>query len=680
MLLSIFLISLLTLGGTALTYLFAEDEPLIWRLAAGNIAGQAVFALICFIAACFFGLTPAVILIAILVTLAPLIVFERERGARRRLKSDWASAKQKLFDADRGVALRFAYYATFFVLFCFFFDRAMFEVNGAIYTGASNNLGDLPFHLGAIFSFTDGQNFPPQNPSFAGAKFTYPFMADLIAACFVKSGATVIDAMFVQNVALALSLLVIFERFVFKLTGSRSAGKIAPVLLFFSGGLGFLWFFKDALEHQNGIWDFLWNLPRDYTIGKQFRWGNSLTTLFVTQRSLLLGMPLTIFILQKIWETFRNGKTESQNGSELSKALKETNSGIADFPLSHFIAGLLAGTLLLVHAHSLFVLFVVCAVLLVFSINKWREWLTFAMGVGIIAVPELLWAFTGSATRTNEFIDWFFGWDKQETNFFWFWLKNTGIFLPITALGAYLYWFKQTGSRAWNDQESPAETRRDSTTGAPLRVLLLFYVPFALLFIISNVAKLAPWEWDNIKVLIYWFAGSIPFAAFALAWMWNKNVFLKFISAGCLAVLILAGALDVWRQTSRAVNYEDFPSDAVKVSEIIKAKTPANALFLNAPTYNSPVVLTGRRSLMRYTGHLASHGIDFSEREADLRRIYSGDGTAELTLRKYGIDYVLIGPKVREYMQENNIILNEGFFSKYPVIAEAGEYKVYQVK
>ena len=177
---------------------------------------------------------------------------------------------------------------------------------------------------------------------------------------------------------------------------------------------------------------------------------------------------------------------------------------------------------------------------------------------------------------------------------------------------------------------------------------MLFYIPFAFCFFVSNVAKLAPWEWDNIKVLIYWFIGSIPFIALALAWGWKKGPIWKTASIACLIVLTLAGALDVWRTASAQINIDVFDNDAVKVAEQIRQKTPPNALFLNAPTYNTAIALTGRRSLMRYIGHLMSHGIDYREREADLNRIYEGGGTADLFLRKYGIDYVLISPAERE--------------------------------
>ncbi len=493
----------------------------------------------------------------------------------------------------------------------------MFEMKGAIYTGGSNNYGDLPYHLGAIFSFTDGNNFPPQNPSYADVKFTYPFIADLIAASFVKIGASVRDAMLVQNVTLAFSLLVILERFTFKITNNRLAGKIAPALLFFCGGLGFLWFFKDASETAKSFYEFMWNLPRDYTISENFRFGNSLITLFGTQRSLLLGMPLTIIILQKIWQIF-NAKTQGHEGAreENNKNKQDKKSfSIFHFPFSIFLVGLLAGTLPLVHLHSLFSLFVVSAVLFFFSAENWREWVAFGVGVMVIAVPELIWALTGSATHTDAFIDWFFGWDSRDLNFFWFWLKNTGTFIPVLIFGLCLIWKRVTRDEGREISEKEQETIYEKT-GSDKKIsltsdsksssfiprplsLLIFYLPFAALFIISNIAKLAPWEWDNIKVLIYWFVGSIPFVAYALAWLWEKDKFFKFIAAVCLITLTFAGALDVWRQISGVINYEVFRADSVKIAEQIKQQTSPNALFLNAPTYNSAVVLSGEPPALR---------------------------------------------------------------------------------
>jgi hypothetical protein len=682
MFITIIILSLITFGGAALTYLFAEDQTFLWRFSAGNIVGSAIFGIVGFLLACLIGLSNATVYIALLITLLPLLLYKKD-SVQKRFRYDRQMAKSRFQGTSFKKFFRFLYYVSIFIMLWLFFERAMLVNENGIFTGASQNLGDLPFHLGAIFSFTDGQNFPPQNPSYADAKFTYPFIADLITAFLVKVGASVENAMLVQNVFFGFSLVVIFEKFVFKLTNNKLAGKIAPLILLFSGGLGFLWFAKDLWEGGKGFFDFLWNLPRDYTISEKFRWGNSLIVLFITQRSLVFGMPLTLIVLTKIWEIFQSEKEIGRD--------KTNFFTFSPFHFSTFLVGLLAGTLPLIHAHSLFVLFVVTACLFFFRPDKWREWISFGIGTAIVALPILLWITTGSATHLSEFIAWHFGWDSREDNFLWFWLKNTGMFIPLLIAGIVWKILNRKDSETQSEENKKSKNKKQRIADNEqwteketfeISPLLYFYVPFFLLFIVSNTIKLAPWEWDNIKVLIYWFVGSIPFVAWLIAKLWVKSVLFKIAAIGCLTVLIFAGGLDVWRVISGAINYNVFSKDAVETARLIKIKTAPNALFLNAPTYNSAVVLTGRRSLMRYGGHLASHGIDYTERQEDLRRIYAGEGSTDILLRKYGIEYVLISPEVRSYATDPSrpFVINEEFFKKFPVVAEVGQFKVYKVK
>lgn len=661
MIVSIILLIAMGSGGTALTYLVVKEKPLMWRLAAGNIIGSAVFGLISFVAACLVGFSAVTVGISLAVSMLPLLLLQKKERQAIFLH-DWAKAKGKLQGGNATKFLRFAYYAFFFIVFWYFFDRVIYELKDGLYTGGSQNYGDLPFHLGAIFSFTEINNFPPMNPSWAGAKFSYPFIADLLTACFMKLGGELKAAMFVQNVSWAFSLLVLLESFTAKVTGSKLAGRIAPALLFFSGGLGFVWAFKDLSEYAKGISDFLWHLPRDYTIGDNFRWGNSMVVLFMTQRSLLLGMPLTVMVLGYLWRVFT---TECSEETEKDKAAK--TSPLDLITSSPFLIGLLAGTLPLIHLHSLVALFVVTGFLFIFQPAKWKTWITFGIGVAVIAVPELAWSIKGSASETSKFFEWHFGWDKKaDDGFVWFWFKNTGILIPMIATGIWVY-LRQLPK---DDVTGPAEK-------GVLKIgnLLLFYLPFVALFIISNVAKLAPWQWDNIKVLIYWFLMSIPFVAMALAWAWEKNRALTGVAITCLIVLTLSGALDVFRTMTGEIKSRVYEPDALKVAEQIKAKIPRNALFLNAPTFNSAVVLSGRQSLMRYTGHLSSHGIDIGTREQDVRQIYQGGGATDVLLKKYDIDYVMISPEER-----NLVKANEEYFKKFPVAAESGEFRVYKVK
>lgn len=687
MLISLLLIFVLTVGGFGVTYLFAEDESMLWRLSAGNVIGSVIFGLICFLAACVFGFNPATILISMLATLAPLIIFVQPKR-KAELLATWEHARAKLQGADISKILSFAYYLAILIVLWWFFDRAIFTTKDGIFTGSSHNLGDLPFHLGAIFSFVDGQNFPPENPSYAFAKFTYPFMADLVAASFVRLGASVRGAIYMQDVFLSFSLVVLLERFTAKFTGNRLAGKIAPLILLLSGGLGFAVFFRDFWQQNKGFFDFIYALPGDYTINdKGIRWGNALTTLFLTQRSLLLGMPLTILVLQKLWEVFSTEDTLRVYGDERDLQTKPTFY-ILGFPFSLFVVGLLAGTLPLIHVHSLASLFVVTAFLFFFRLDQWREWLAFGIGVAVVAVPELLWAMTGSATRLTEFVAWNFGWDKRDEDVFVFWAMNLGLFAPLLIAGLYpilAHRMKEVERRTRAEEnrlnadgEAPeiaAPKEEISPNEPPVTRHLLFYLPFVVLFVVPNLMKLAPWEWDNIKVLIYWFVGSIPFVALVLAKLWRKNLALKFVAAACFLILTVSGAIDIWRVVSKQINYNVFSRDSVTISEQIKQKTEPNALFLNAPTYNSTVVLAGRRSLMRYDGHLASYGIDYGPRKEEVTRIYAGAPDADALLQKNQIEYVVVSPEER-----GNLTVNEDFFKKFPVLAEVGQYKIYQVK
>jgi len=665
MLIAILFIFILTLGGIAITYLFEKDEPLLWRVTAGTIIGQCIFGTILFLMSFVFGFGTASILIGGLVTLVP-IAFVIKSENKRILTHDWAKAKGKLEGATLQKFAAFAYYAAFLIFFVFFFDRAMVVNSEGIFTGGSNNLGDLPFHLGIIFGFTEGANFPPQNPSFAGAKFAYPFIADLGTAALVELGAGVREAMLVQNVSWAFALLVIFERFVFRLVNDRFAARLAPVLLFLSGGLGFLWFFSDYAAQAKNIFQLLMDIGKDYTISQEFRWGNSLITLFITQRSLLLGMPLTLIALGGLWKVFAMDNPQRKKLVDLLVS-----------PL--FILGLLAGMLPLIHLHSLLVLFVVTAFLLIMRPAKWQEFAAFGVGVCIITIPELIWSITGSATRAGEFFAFYFGWESAQSNILWAWLKNTGIFIPVLLAGLYLYY--KHGDETGGVDKPTKGHKKSQKKDVPAIVadhrvsLLLFYIPFAFLFVLANVVKLAPWEWDNIKVLIYWMVGSIPFVVFAIAWMWRQNTIGKVASVIAIFVLIASGGLDVWRTVSRQHNYRVFDPDAIKIGERLRIATPPHSLFLNAPTYNTAVVLSGRLSLMRYPGHLDSHGIDYKERENDVKQMYRGGLAARHLFEKYGIEYVLISPEERRSLSPN-----ESFFASFPLVAESGEYKVYKVK
>jgi hypothetical protein len=456
MIYSLILMLLITAGGFAVSYLIRDDEPLLWRFAAGCVIGTAIFGTAGFLLGLVFGLTPLSVGLALLLTLSPLLLFI-DATRRRTLEHERARARQRVQSPGRGNFYKFLYYVFFLVLFIFFFDRAMIVTDEGIFTGGSNNLGDLPFHLGAIYSFLEN-GFTLENPNFEGAKFTYPFISDLVTAMFMRLGAELRDAMAVQNVMWAFALVVLLVRFVENLTKDKAVARLVPVIFLFSGGLGFIWLAGDAWNHAGGVWNYLWNLPKDYTIGDEFRWGNTLTTLFLTQRSLLLGMPLTLIILGVVYRIGNRFKL-----------------GPAPHWVAIISAGLLAGSLVLIHPHSLFVLFVVSAFTVLFTLNteSIKFWAVFAASVAVVAIPELFWTMSGSATKAESFFGWQFGWDKGQNNFLWFWFKNTGLFWPLIIMGIYLVYREISGGDRTMEPEKPKKGKKAKAMAAEQ----LMYVP-----------------------------------------------------------------------------------------------------------------------------------------------------------------------------------------------------------
>src|SRR5205807_2577106 len=209
-----------------------------------------------------------------------------------------------------------------------------------------------------------------EDPTYAGIRFTYPFLSDFLSAMLVKAGATMGRAMWMQGMALTLSILGLIHHWTHALTRSRLAGFIATLLLVFSGGLGWTLLFQDLRDSQSGLLPLLGQLPHDYTImsGSIFRWGNSVTTLFVPQRSILLGLPLAILIFHQWWLSLNRlpaGGSQAQSHPD-DEPRSERSWAMA-------ASGLFAGLLPLIHAHTFVVVMGAAACLALLFRPLWRD-------------------------------------------------------------------------------------------------------------------------------------------------------------------------------------------------------------------------------------------------------------------------------------------------------------------
>ena len=106
--------------------------------------------------------------------------------------------------------------------------------------------------------------------------------------------------------------------------------------------------------------------------------------------------------------------------------------------------------------------------------------------------------------------------------------------------------------------------------------------------------------------------------------------------------------------------------------------TASAATFLVAPQHNEPVpTLGGRRVMVGYPGWLWTYGLaDWSQRSQDAERMLRGDPATPDLLRRYGVDYVVVGPQelgtagvdpAAYFARVGQLVYNSGGYTVYRV-------------
>jgi hypothetical protein len=678
-------ISLLAIAnGALLTLPVINKIQAPTRVAIGAVLGLASLSWVAFLTAAAWGLNAISIGVTVAIFAIGLAIQLRFFGRDRIVGA--------LRECDLSLAGG-VYYTVWTALLAWLFSRVVMFYPDGMHTAPANNYGDLPFHFSVITSFAYGQNLPPQNPIFAGMKFTYPFLIDFLTAFFIRCGADWRSAFFVENIALALALVRLIETITLKIFKNIVAARLAPVIFLFNGGLGFINFFREFGAQPDGLSNFLWHLPKTYTMNAELalassnvplRWGNVFTTLLIPQRSMLFGLPFVAMIIALWWmaveemgrrgdgETGRQGDGETgRRGDGETRKRRDIFSSSPNHPVteSHYrpvspsprlpvalsprrryllAAGILAGLLPMLHAHGFFSVIIASALMAL--LFRSMDWVAFFAPLAALAAPQA-WYLSDTQVRNELFKPLGKWWEAGDSNPLLFWAVNAGIFILLLVVA--LVARKVTSSRQ-----------------------ALFYLPFALWFFIPNLVSLAPWTWDNIKVLVYWALASAPFVAAALAYLFTRRlIIIRGLAAALLIGLTLSGALDVTRALSPVENVGIFGQAELEVAELLREKTPPRALILHAPIHNSVVALSGRRSVMGYPGHLWTHGIDYGQRETDVKTIYGGGEQMIEPLSRLSVDYVIIeAERLEPRMSESH------FKNLYPIVIDHAGYRVYQVK
>lgn len=522
------------------------------------------------------------------------------------------------------------------LLILFYFNNLSLtqDAEGNIY-GISNSWADYAFHIGIINSFALRDNYPPIYPNLAGAQMRYPFLVDFLSSIFVKEGVGIIPSITIPNYLLLVCLVILTFAFLRAFLGNRNAAAIAVLLFFLNGHLGFVSVIGEFADSGDKA-KFLSELPQDYG-KKAFQFLNLIFAVFIPQRGALMGFPLVMLLMILLWRVYN---------SEADRW---------EYPMAGFLISLLP----LVHASS----FAISAIIafFVFLTTLWKKrriepgwWL--ALGIFlVIAFPQLL--FINQQQRVENFFGPQWGWTSKATqlaDLAGFWLFNAGLTLPLGIIGLFLIGKKR----------------------------LVFMIPFMALFLAANVVRFQPWDWDNMKVLMYWFFMLCAAAGVAVIRIGDVASRLNALFGKALAILLIlictfsAGLTFLAWNSSGA---ELWSATDVATAKFIERNTPEDAVFLTAGKHNHlAYTLAGRQILAGYEGHLWSHGLIYTSQRDAAREIYA---TGSLNLmRKWGIDYVFIGPaETFEWGANLELFENSPDFEKV-MISDNGWMNLFKVR
>ena len=517
--------------------------------------------------------------------------------------------------------------------------------DGGLYSGGSSALYDLGFHTAVTTSFLYGRNFPPVYTAMPPAPLLYPFLPDFQTAILVSLGLSLQTALVWTGVLLALALTGIFYFFALSLlrlspvngdcsvvhARVRWTAVLASILFVLNGGLGFVYFLRDWWASRKGPAGFWSPLQINYAnmADQGIVWTNLITETLLAQRTSLFGLSLALIIFTLFALAWRE--------------LEGSESKWFGWRLL-LVAGLIAGLLPGFHPHSLAAVGIVSGFL--FVLRPRRVWLVFWVAAVLLAAPYL--AGLAHHVSAPAFLRFQPGWRGQgESSWIVFWIRNVGLptILIIPA------WFM---------------------AGSTLR---RFYLAFTGLLIISLLIVFSPNDYDNLKLIYYWYAATAVLVASWLVRLISKNRILAILATVLILASISSGGLAMlYELQSRKLMFD---RDEVAAAEFLRAQTAPRSLFLTAPSLHQPVLsLAGRAIVRGPTAWLWSHGYPFAEREADVRAIYAGrDDTVEL-LRYYRVDYVYLGPRERQELSANQ----EFFDRTFPLLYRNAEILVYDAR
>lgn len=442
-----------------------------------------------------------------------------------------------------------------------------------------NNLGDMAIHLTYINYLASGIHFWPQEPIFPGHPLRYPVGTDLFNS---------------------LLLLCHFDLYR-GLVWTGLAGCAATGLALYEWGGAFT---LAGFLFNGGAWGLAFFLhPRIKDFQADYAWKSIPLAMFVTQRGLLYALPAGLLLLISWRDRFFRGKPGR---------------------IPFWLEVLFYGSMPLFHVHTFIFLSLLLGCWAAIGLAPRRP-LVALVAWSLVPATVLVGLVCGFSDGGSivHLVDLTKGglWTQGSDNFFKYWLGNFGILPVLAALlaGMLLH------SRKPEDRQAMA-----------------FVLPGAAIFLFACVVILAPWDWDNIKLLLWCYLAVLPF-------LWRDLLAGRSfpVRAGACAALFFSGFLSLFGGIDASHTGYDLAkrSELDGLRDAIRPLPLEGVIFAGMPTYNHPLLLLGRKMVMGYPGHLWSHGYDYEGREAQLKSLMMGEPGWRVTAAALKVRYLFWGQK-----------------------------------
>jgi hypothetical protein len=471
-----------------------------------------------------------------------------------------------------------------------------------------NNLGDLALHITYIKNFANGVSIWPDNPIYVFSRLRYPAGTDLFNALLTCMNVDLTRGLIWAGLLASLATFYALYRW---------AGAFGVAGFLFNGGVAGFQFFT--------TFKFL-----DYQGDKAIAWKSIPLSMFVTQRGLLYAIPVGLLLLWHWREKFFR------------------NQGAARSPLPFWIELALYASLPLFHFHTFLALSIVLLLFFIFGDREARKHTALLVGSALLPAAFFVCLITDNF-RAGSVVALQPGWLQNDPDFavpvfhfasenwlltiwnsyvapiFGFWLTNFGMFIPLAAvvigLGVWEVW--KNGMR-WSGK---------------LPENLSFLFSATAIFLVVLFVKLAPWPWDNLKVLIWAYFLVLPF-------LWRDLIAKQPFPARVALCLALFGSGFVSLFGGLAAGkpgYAFADRGEIDFVGVALRRLPVEARFAAFPIYNHPLLLHGRKVVMGYPGHLWTQGFDYTDTNTKLSSLMHGEGDWAATAKQLGVRYMFWG-------------------------------------